>query len=252
MKPLQLVGIVAVGLAGLFAGYYAGIERSARVAQIPAAVEPARDSDAVRVAFARDSAGLTEEDYYATFPSDVHRESLSRVPIVDRASLDPARQAEFDEHISPETTSLAGIYGPGGLRLHGSPDDAVGGELGGRLRELIRLVVSREMNQSFEWLMHEPVALREGLEPEIVDVIRLDKPLDGVSEREAAMIQLGREYFRTHRVSPETYARVVAAIGRKNMIDMCVLMGDYVETAVLLTVNDVHLPYGREGLLPPR
>lgn len=31
---------------------------------------------------------------------------------------------------------------------------------------------------------------------------------------------------------------------------MCVLMGDYTETAVLLTVNDVHLPYDVPSLMP--
>jgi 4-carboxymuconolactone decarboxylase len=125
-----------------------------------------------------------------------------------------------------------------------------GEELGGRLRELIRLVVSREMDQAFEWEAHEPVALRFGLEPEIIDVIRHNRELDNVPEREAAIIQLGREYFRTHKVSSETSARVLAAIGTRNLVDMCVLMGDYVETAVLLTVNDVHVEYGSSYILP--
>lgn len=193
---------------------------------------------------------MSEAEYVASFPSDVYAESRSRVPIVDRATLDPVRQIDFDEHVSPNTTSLAGIYGPGGLRLHGSPDDQIGDGLGGRLKELIRLIVSREMDQAFEWEAHEPVALREGLEPEIIDVIRYRRDLSGVPEREAAMIQLGREYFQTHKVSSETYARVLAAIGRKNLIDMCVLMGDYVETAVLLTVNNVHVEYGTSYILP--
>ncbi len=64
------------------------------------------------------------------------------------------------------------------------------------------------------------------------------------------MIQLVREYFQTHKVTSETYARVTAAIGRKNLIDMCVLMGDYVEPAVLLAVNDAHVEYGTPYILP--
>jgi 4-carboxymuconolactone decarboxylase len=193
---------------------------------------------------------MTEAEYLASFPADVYPESRARVPIVDRATLDPVRQIDFDEHISPETTSLAGIYGPGGVRLHGSHEGTEGEELGGRLRELIRLVVSREMDQAFEWEAHEPVALRFGLEPEIIDVIRYDRDLANVPEREAAIIQLGREYFQTHRVSSETYARVRDAIGIQNLVDMCVLMGDYVETAILLTVNDVHVEYGTPYILP--
>ena len=193
---------------------------------------------------------LAAQEAGTRFPADVYPESGSRVPLIQRAEVDPERLAEYDEHVSADSTSLAGLYGPGGLRLHGSADDAVGDDLSGRLKELIRLIVSREMDQPVEWTLHEPVALEEGLEPEIIDVIRHDRALDGVPEREAAMIQLGREYYQTHKVTPETYARVLAAIGRRNLIDMCVLMGDYTETAVLLTVNDVHMPYGRPLLLP--
>ncbi len=193
---------------------------------------------------------MTEAEYLASFPPDVHPESRGRLPFVDRAILDPVRQADFDEHMSPHTTSLAGMFGPGGLRLHGSPEDQIGDELGGRLKELIRLVVSREMDQPFEWEAHEPVALREGLEPEIIDIIRHRRDLTGVPEREAAMIQLGREYYQTHKVTSETYARVLAALGPKNLIDMCILMGDYTETAILLTVNDVRVEYGTPYILP--
>jgi hypothetical protein len=81
-------------------------------------------------------------------------------------------------------------------------------------------------------------------------VVRLKKPLTGVPEKEAAMIQLGREMFQKHRVSSETYARALKALGEKNLVDMCVLMGDYAETAILLTVNDVRLPHDQPALLP--
>jgi 4-carboxymuconolactone decarboxylase len=96
------------------------------------------------------------------------------------------------------------------------------------------------------------VALKNKLEPAIIDIIRARKPLTGVPEKEAAMIQLGREYYQTHKVSSATYARALKALGEKNLIDMCVLMGDYTETSVLLTVNDVRLPYDLPSLLPVR
>lgn len=193
---------------------------------------------------------LTESQYNATLPRDVYYDSRGRLPIVKREVLDEERQRDYDRHIGPNRSSLAGLQGPGGLRLHGSKEDRIGEDLGGRLKELIRLIVSREMDQAFEWTVHEPVALREKLEPSIIDVIRYRKPLAGVPEKEAAMIQLGREFFQTHKVSSQTYARALKALGEKNLIDMCVLMGDYTETAVLLTVNDVHLPYDVPSLMP--
>ena len=44
--------------------------------------------------------------------------------------------------------------------------------------------------------------------------------------------------------------RALRALCEKNLIDMCVLMGDYTETAVLLTVNDAHHPYDVPSLMP--
>ena len=192
----------------------------------------------------------TEAQYNASLPSDIHPDSRGRLPLVRREALPPARYAEYDRHIGPNRNSLAGLQGPGGLRLHGSTPDHVGDDLGGRLKELIRLIVSRELDQAFEWTVHEPVALKEKLDPAIIDVVRLKKPLTGVPEKEAAMIQLGREYFQNHKVSSATYTRALKALGEKNLIDMCVLMGDYVETSVLLTVNDARLPYDTPSLLP--
>lgn len=193
---------------------------------------------------------MSEAQYEASLPSDIHRDSRGRMPLIQRSVLPPGRYAEYDRHIGPSRSSLAGLQGPGGLRLHGSTPDRVGDDLGGRMKELIRLIVSRELDQAFEWTVHEPVALKEKLDPKIIDAIRLRKPLTGVPEKEAAMIQLGREYFQTHKVSSATYARALKALGEKNLIDMCVLMGDYAETAVLLSVNDVRLPYEIPSLLP--
>jgi 4-carboxymuconolactone decarboxylase len=202
------------------------------------------------IAEAAQTAPRNAAEYNAALPKDVFPDSRSRIPLIKRETLDAADRQEYDRHVGPNRNSLAGLQGPGGLRLHGSKDDRIGENLGGRLKELIRLIVSREMDQAFEWTVHEPVALKEGLQPAIIDVVRLRKPLTGVPEKEAAMIQLGREMFQKHKVSSETYARAKKALGEKNLIDMCVLMGDYTETAILLTVNDVHLPHDQPALLP--
>lgn len=195
---------------------------------------------------------VIEAQYNATLPRDVHPDSRNRMPLIKRESLAADRWPEYDRHVGPNRFSLAGLEGPGGLRLHGSTPDKIGESLGPRLKELIRLIVSRELDQAFEWTVHEPVALKEKLDPAIIDIVRHKKGLAGVPEKEAAMIQLGREYFQTHKVSSETYARALNALGEKNLIDMCVLMGDYVETSVLLSVNDAHLPYDIPSLLPVR
>ena len=101
---------------------------------------------------------LTESQYNATLPRDVYPDSRGRLPIVKREMLDDEGKRDYDRHVGPDRSSLAGLQGPGGLRLHGSKPDRIGEDLGGRLKELIRLVVSRELDQAFEWTVHEPVA----------------------------------------------------------------------------------------------
>ncbi len=193
---------------------------------------------------------VTQEEYAASLPDDVDPDSGSRLPFVKRDELLSDEQREFyDSRRAQGSTSLGGIRGPGSVRLHGSPSLRES-RVDKRTQELVRLVVSREMNQPFEWTLHEPVALKNGLEPEIIDVIRYRKPLDGVPEREASLIQWGRDLFQTYSVTPETFARVLKNVGKRDLIDLTTYMGNYATTAILLHTIDAHLPYQREPLLP--
>lgn len=193
---------------------------------------------------------VTAEEYAASLPKDVYPDSRSRVPLIKREALDEQGKKVYDFHISQGTSSLAGLAGPGGIRLHVLPADRKGAGLGGRLQELARLVVAREMDQVFEWTVHEPKALKMGLEPAIIDVVRYRKPLTGVGEKEAAIIQLGREVFQNHKVSPETFAKANKLLGASNLVVLCDLMGSNTTTAILLHTVDAHLPYDQKALLP--
>jgi 4-carboxymuconolactone decarboxylase len=192
---------------------------------------------------------VTQAEYEAKLPDDVYADSGSRLPFVNREDLDEAGKAFYDNRRSPQDRSLGGIRGPGSVRLHGSGDLSKS-NVDKRTQELARLVVSREMDQPFEWTLHEPVAVANGLEPEIIDIIRYRKSLVGVPDREASIIQLGREIFQNHSVSPETFARVVKNLGTRDLIDLCAYMGNYATTAILLHTIDAHLAYDREPLLP--
>ena len=192
---------------------------------------------------------MSAAEFNASLPDDVFPDSRSRLPIVDRAHLDDEGKAIYDRYMSPESTSLAGIQGPGGIRLHKTVDNSPSG-IDRQTEELVRLVIAREMDQVFEWTMHEPVALREGLDPGIIDVIRYRKSLDNVPEKQASIIRLGREIFQQHKVSSETYALAMEQLGKRDLINITELMGRGVTTFILLYVFDLHLPYDREPLLP--
>ena len=196
---------------------------------------------------------VTEQEFLESLPPDVLPESRGRIPIVDRESLNEEQQRRYDRRVDPNTTSLAGIYGPGGLTLNGSPslpDSYADSRVDKRTQELMRLVVSREMSQQLEWTVHEPVGLKNGLEPEIIDVIRHRRPTAGLPAREAAHSDWGRELVRDQVVSSATFERLLQHVSKRDIVDLCYYMGDYTRTAFLLHTFDVHLPHDREPLLP--
>jgi 4-carboxymuconolactone decarboxylase len=194
-------------------------------------------------------------------PADVFPESRNRLPAVKREALDVKGQQAYDGIVG-DARRLTGLQGPGGVRLH-SPDVAeltlrlnsylrFESGLGARTSELAILVVARELDSQFEWTSHEPPALRAGVPKEVVELVKRRGPTAGLPERDAVVIELGREALSRRVVSSATYARALKALGAKDLVDLTVLMGEYSSTAVLLNIFDQQLPPGQQPLLPPR
>lgn len=180
-------------------------------------------------------------------PGDVNPESRSRLPPIAREDLDPARRAAWD-------AAAAGPEGPAGaaaLRLHGSGASLrFEAPMGRRLTELTILTTAREYDQPYEWALHELEALAVGLDDGIIDVVRRRRPLTGLSDREAVVIEVGRELFGTRRLRADTYARALARLGGTNLVDVIDVMGRYAATAALLTAFNQQMPAGWRQSLP--
>lgn len=193
-------------------------------------------------------------------PPDVHPESLSRLPNVRREEMDELGKKMYDTVVGGQARSIAGLQGPYGVWLH-SPKLAekvlpliyylrYETVLGRRLTELGILVAARELDSQFEWSAHEPVALKEGLEPAVIDVVRFRKSTQGLGEKEALIITLGRELFRKHKVSPATYAHAQKVFGDGGVVDLAALMGDYTSINMLINTFDIQLGPDQKPLLP--
>ena len=194
--------------------------------------------------------------------ADIDPESGCRLKLPRRDELDPEGQAIYDRLANPTGGNLRGLRGPGGIQLH-SPELSRRSQplnhylrfesgLGGRVRELAILVTAREHDSQFEWAAHEPAALAEGISPAIVDVVRHRRDASGLDESDAIVIALGREIFGARKVSPQTFARALERFGRRTLVDLVALMGNYAATAALLTAFDMQLDPGQEPGLPPR
>jgi 4-carboxymuconolactone decarboxylase len=192
-------------------------------------------------------------------PSDIDPRSGFRLPLPNREDLDEAGKVAYDRGTRPGAT-IAGLQGPAGIQLF-SPKNAahlsainryLRFEAGftGHVREVAILTTAREMDSQFEWVAHEPEALKEGVPQNVIDVIKHRRSTEGLDETDALVIELGRQLWRDHKVKSETFAKLKGIFGPNKLIDLVMLMGNYAGTAALLTAVDMQLHEGKKPLLP--
>ena len=194
-----------------------------------------------------------------SMPSDIDPQSGFRLPLLKRADLDEAGKKTYDDASRPGA-SLVGLQGPAGIRLYSTKTapqlQALNRHLrfeagiAPRIREIAILITAREMDSQFEWAAHEPEALKAGVPPQTIDAIKYRRGIDGLDERDAAVIALGRQIWRDHRVDSATFANAKALFGPHQLVDLVLLMGNYAGTAALLTAFDMQLHPGKKPLLP--
>jgi 4-carboxymuconolactone decarboxylase len=192
-------------------------------------------------------------------PSDIDPRSGFRLPLLKREELDEAARKTYDSAMTPGET-IVGLRGPAGIQLY-SPKTTqhlrainryLRFEAGitPHIREIAILSTAREMGSQFEWAAHEPEALKEGVPQAVIDAIKYRKSTDGLDPTDAAVIELGRELWRDHKVKPETFAKLKEAFGAHKLVDLVLLMGNYAGTAALLTAMDMQLHEGKQALMP--
>jgi 4-carboxymuconolactone decarboxylase len=195
----------------------------------------------------------------STMPSDIDPQSGFRLPLPKREDLDEAGKRDYDRAATPGQ-SIVGLRGPSGIRLY-SPKTSehlyalnqylrFHAGFTPRVREIAILTTAREMDSQFEWAAHEPEALKEGVEPSVIDVIKYRKATAGLNETDATVIELGRQLWRDHKVTSATFAKAKELFGPHKLVELVLLMGNYAGTAALLTAVDMQLREGKKPLLP--
>jgi len=182
-----------------------------------------------------------------TPPDDIHPDSRSRLPRVQSRpqARDPGAMAPlYSRGLAPAGT------GPGQIRRHGEGLESLERSVGRRLVVLAILITARAYDAQYSWTMNERAARQHGLEPAVIDVVRHHGPTTGLSDRDAILIEFGRELFGDHTVSARTYARALEIFGQRDLVGFIDLMAQQVGQATLLAAFDQHLPANQEPLLP--
>ena len=194
-------------------------------------------------------------------PADVYPDSGYRLPLPTRETMDEEGKKVYDMILDPKTRTLAGLRGPLGIQLYSPKVAHLEHELNdylryqsgfsGQVRELAILITAREANSQFEWGIHERVARKEGLDPKIIDVVKFRQSTVGLPEKEAVIIELGRQMFGQKRVTSDLYARALKLFGPRGLVDLVSLMGNYASKAALLAAFDaIDLQSGPNPRLP--
>jgi len=177
----------------------------------------------------------------APFPKDIHPETGNRFPAVKAGltpdAFGPGAIRQYSPAVAESMTAVNDY-----LRHKSGLDD--------RLVELAILVTAREMDCVYVWTAHEPAAQKAGLQQEIIDAVKFRRPVTKLAEKDALIVQLGRDAIGKHKVSSDTFARAQKAFGNQGLVNIVALMGDYAATTMLLDVADQHVRPKDKPLLP--
>jgi 4-carboxymuconolactone decarboxylase len=137
---------------------------------------------------------------------------------------------------SPEVMNKARAMGDY-LRYHSA--------IGNTLSELAILITAREWSQDYEWSLHQPIALKAGMKPEIAAAIAEGRRPEGMSEDEEIVYDFSTELFSNKRVSNRAYERALQRFGEEGVIDLTSIAGYYAYLAMVLNVS--HMPALKDG-----
>jgi 4-carboxymuconolactone decarboxylase len=109
----------------------------------------------------------------------------------------------------------------------------VGTSLPQQIMEMIVLIVAQRWDCEYEWVAHEPLARAKGLQPAIVEAIRLGRTPTFTEPAEKAAYDFTRAMLDQHQVPDEILNRVTATLGKNGFIDMSILIGHYIHGAIV-------------------
>jgi 4-carboxymuconolactone decarboxylase len=189
-------------------------------------------------------------------PADLDPQSRARLPYVKKSDMDAKGQKIFDTLPGAGKDEILrgplafSAYNPAVAQaLHDLHDAAVpGGTLDPHTRELAILVACRETNYNLEWNGHEAAGLKAGLDAKLIDVVRNNRPLAGLDEKDATVIRFGRQIFHDKKVDSATFAKAVELWGKRGAMDMVAVMSAYAVSGYFAIAVDERSPEGKPEL----
>ena len=184
---------------------------------------------------------------------------MTRIPAATKESVPQDQQSQFDQMV--QSLGTVPLYGPGSVMIHVPKAHQAATALNDYLRrdsslpdkilELAMIVTAREMDCQHIWNAHAGAARAAGVPDAVVDALRDKKEMPRLSPDEAAVINYGQEFFRTHRVGRGAFQAALEQFGTRGLVELTLTMGNYSFLAFAINAFDTDLPPERtEQLLP--
>ena len=187
--------------------------------------------------------------------ADLDPDSHARLPYLQRKDMNEADQKTFD--ILPGKGKDDVLRGPLAFAAYNPAvakalfdlhNAAVAGSLNPHARELAIMVACRETNYNLEWNGHEPMAVRNGVDAKVIDVIRKRSAVTGIDEKDAVVIRFGRQMFTDKKVDSATFAKIVEFFGKRGAMDLVAVMITYADSGFYGIAVDERPAPGKQPL----
>lgn len=168
---------------------------------------------------------------------------MGRVPEIDPATFSPEQHKLYEAMMVSRPDGK--LQGPSTIWIRNAGlATATGqiakllryeGKLEGALFEMITLIVARQWTTHYVWSVHAREATRVGLEPEIIEAIRMGRVPPFSDERQKLIYEITHEVVNTKVVSDATYMRAEKEFGVDLLLEIITAVGFY--TLICMTIK---------------
>jgi 4-carboxymuconolactone decarboxylase len=174
-----------------------------------------------------------------------------RLKLLSPDDMSPEQRATYDESIA----SKRGRPPPPMMAWLNSPEMAKHAtRLGAFLRfdtvfeaklsEIAILVTARHWTSHYEWYAHKRLALKGGMNPDIIDDIR-DRRIPKFDDPKGEMIyQVAKSLHEGHGLSKRLYEDAIKTLGQRGLVEIIGLCGYYTMVSMTLNSFEFELPEG--------
>src|SRR5579872_6549417 len=122
-----------------------------------------------------------------------------------------------------------------------------------RLNEMAIIMTAQYWGSQYEWFAHAPLAIKAGLDPDIVAAIGAGNKPDKMKDDEAIVWEFATQLRRDHSVDDAIYGKALEKFGENGIMDLVAVNGYYDVVSMTLNVArvkppaDAQLPFKQAG-----